>query len=274
MESKSTTDQTCPNCQSELTADKNFSPWCADCEWNLTFSEPAEPRNLFESFYLSISRKHGEALFDSLVKADPKRLRPAITFSKLTAFALAALVHSLTIFLIVFGLSLLFFGWPNFLAVGGGIVCLMTSWLTRPRFAAFPKNAISRKDFPVLYDLTDSIAAALGTKSVDAIVIDGHFNAAFGQVGWKGKKILYIGLPLWKILSEREKIALIAHELSHGINGDPLRGIFIRTAVDSLIVWHGLLKPDQLWNSENALIGLLLIPFNVLLLFLSFVSWL
>lgn len=253
--------------------DKGFTPWCEKCEWNLNASESEKPRNLFEVLYLSISRKHGESLFNSLVKANPERLRPTITFSKFIAFSIATFVHFLTVLFAIFGIILLFIGWTNLFAIFAGIICLLIAWVTRPKFVGFPKKTVLRQDFPILYEFVDSIAKSLGTKSVDGIVINGEFNAAFGQIGITNKKILYIGLPLWMILSTQEKIALISHELSHGINGDPIRGIFIGTAINSLIEWHKLLKPDRLWEPENGLLGILILPLNISMLFLSQIAW-
>jgi Zn-dependent protease with chaperone function len=274
LEDKTATNQICPNCGSELTADKGFRPWCENCEWNLTFSETAKPRNLFEAFYSSISRKHGESLFNSLVKSNPERLRPTFTFSKFAAFAIAIFVHLSTFFLAILGIALLFIGRTNFFAILGAVICVLIAWVTRPRFAGFPKNTVSRQDFPVLYELVDSVAKSLGAKCVDGIVINGDFNAAFGQVGLANKKILYIGLSLWTILSKQEKIALISHELSHGINGDPIRGVFVVTAIKSLIIWHSLLKPNKFWEPENGFLGILIFPLNISLHFLSYIPWL
>ncbi|MFN3629436.1 MAG: M48 family metalloprotease [Casimicrobiaceae bacterium] len=41
--------------------------------------------------------------------------------------------------------------------------------------------------------------------------------------------------PLMAILSPEERIAVMAHELSHGANGDPLRGTFLSGAVNTLV---------------------------------------
>ncbi len=263
----------CPNCENELVINEGFSAWCEKCEWNLELAESAQSVNLFERLYLSISRKHGESLFKSLVKADPERLRPTMSFSKFTAFFIAAFVHFLTLLFLFLGVWLFIFGWTSFFLIFIAIICLLIAWVIRPRFNPFPKNAISREDFPALYDFADSIAESLGAKNVDAIVINDEFNAAFGQVGLKNKKILYIGLPLWTILSAEEKTALISHELSHGINGDPMRGFFIGTAINSLIEWFIILRPDRIWEPENGLLGILMFPLNIFLLILSQIVW-
>ncbi len=57
-----------------------------------------------------------------------------------------------------------------------------------------------------------------------------------------------LGLPLLAILDNQEKIALIAHELAHDVNGDPARTFFIGAAVGALIEWHQLLLPESIPN--------------------------
>lgn len=262
----------CPVCHATIPVDPNYVSWCDRCEWNLQPQEPAPPRNVFEASYASIGRRASKNLFDRMVRTTS--LRPTLTFSKVLAFLVAAVVHGLTLLFAGLSIFLLVRGWPNFMAIIGGLFCGGLAWALRPRFPRAPREIMPRDQFPTLYKLVDNIAQALRTASVDGIVIDEDFNAAFGQVGWRQKKILFLGLPLLSILDHREKTALIGHELAHGTNGDPLRGFFIRTAVNSLVEWHRILHPDEIWDSTAGIEGLLMIPINVALIGVSYIPWL
>jgi heat shock protein HtpX len=143
-----------------------------------------------------------------------------------------------------------------------------------------PGNVTPRDRLPTLYQAVDHVAQALGASTVDAVVIDWRFNASFRQVGWRRRKVLTLGLPLLAILNGEERVALIAHELAHAVNGDPNRSFFTGTAVTSLIEWYRLLRPYRIWNfrshgsSAGALADMGAVVGNLLSLCLSGVAWL
>jgi heat shock protein HtpX len=126
--------------------------------------------------------------------------------------------------------------------------------------------------------MADRIARTLGAPPVDAIVVDWEFNAAYGQVGWRRKRILWIGMPLFWILESQERVALIAHELAHGVNGDPLRGFFVGSAVRTLVEWHNMLQPGNIHYGGGGFTGFVLVlasPFIRLAMFLlAGIPWL
>jgi Zn-dependent protease with chaperone function len=82
-----------------------------------------------------------------------------------------------------------------------------------------PKEIIKRKYFPALHALVDSITRASGSKDIYGIVLGGRFNAAYTEIGIRRRKVIYLGVPLFYILND-EEVALISHEIAHGINGD------------------------------------------------------
>jgi Zn-dependent protease with chaperone function len=260
----------CPKCQAVIPVVPMYTTWCDQCGWNLQPYAPEAPRTVFESMYVSIGKKHGQTLFDKMVKAEA--LKPTLTLSKVLAVSLAIVVHGLTLIFAVLGVMLLLGGWPNPFALFIGLVCIGAAWVLFPRFSR-PRGTIAARDkFPTLYQIVDDIAQALGTSRVAGIVIYWGFNAAFSQVGWQRKKILYLGLPLFSSLDGQEKVALLAHELAHGVNGDPNRSFFVDTAIDSLATWYGFLRPDGL--IDHGPYGILTIPLNVFLLVLSGIVWL
>ncbi|HSB69216.1 MAG TPA: M48 family metallopeptidase [Candidatus Methylomirabilis sp.] len=104
-------------------------------------------------------------------------------------------------------------------------------------------------------------------------VINEDFNAAFGRVGWRQREVLYMGLPLWAILENEERVALIAHELAHGVNGDPVRGFFVGSAAAALARWYTLFRPDRIWDESKGIAGLPAVPFNIAMLMLANLAW-
>src|SRR5207247_2018650 len=106
-----------------------------------------------------------------------------------------------------------------------------------------PKGGLARAEAPRLYALVDRIAEALETKRVDAIFINRQFNASWSVVGIRRRSVLRLGLPLLSALTPQERVALIAHELGHGRNGDARRGFVVGSAVNGLEQLYVVLAP-------------------------------
>jgi heat shock protein HtpX len=234
--------------------------------------EPEPPKDIFESLYAAAGRRLGKGLLDEMLQA--KSLKPRWTLSKVLAFALAALVNALTLALVVVGVWLGAAGWPNVFALFGALLCLLIAWLLRPRFPKLRVTVASRDEFPVLYKITDEMAKYLGESGAQDIVVGEGFYAAFTQVGWQRRKVMYLGLPLLAILDAQEKVALIAHELAHGVNGDPNRSLVIGAATSALGEWYGILYPDFSGWRLLGVEAIFLIPINVLRAALAGLAWL
>src|SRR5436189_272087 len=93
-------------------------------------------------------------------------------------------------------------------------------------------QAYCRRENQALFKLVDSIAQALHARPIDYITIHTDFNAGFQKVGWRQKTVLSLGYPLWIALTDKERVALIAHELAHDVNGDSTRSRIIGTACE------------------------------------------
>src|SRR5262249_14719152 len=150
-------------------------------------------------------RRSGQALYNEVVKADA--IKPRLTLSKALVFVIAALVHLITLAFFVVGLGVIIGGWPKPLLILGGAVCLVVAAGLRPRLPKPHGAILPREDAPTLYQVADGVAQVLGATPIDAIVIDGNFNAAFGTFGWRQKSVLYLGLPLISILECQELVA-------------------------------------------------------------------
>ncbi|HEU4321961.1 MAG TPA: M48 family metalloprotease [Roseiflexaceae bacterium] len=243
--------QVCPQCQAPIPANPDFVSWCDQCNWNLKLDHVPQPKSAIEAFYLKLSQRLSRELFEGMA-ADPVTMpRPAA--STVLALGVAALVQLGTVLLTVLGLVLLAQDWPNLVLITIGLLCLGIAWLIRPQLGKLPSDIAPPQDFPTLYAITNRIAAHLGAAPIRAIVVDRNFNASFQQVGLRRQPVITVGLPLFAILSPQEQVAILAHEVAHGVNGDPLRGGFIGTAVGTLMRWNALLRPDgELpWSSDG-----------------------
>ena len=72
----------------------------------------------------------------------------------------------------------------------------------------------------------------------------------------------------WAILDDRERVALVAHELAHGANDDVNLNFFTSSALNTLIAWYGIFAPKLILTGSHAgettadpiLLGLASIP--------------
>jgi Zn-dependent protease with chaperone function len=236
--------QACPECGVELPVLTGYVTWCHDCGWNLRAPERPKPSGRFEALYQRVGERLGNRLVERLLEED--RLAPRWTPSRVGAFLIAGIVHlvaaALLVLTIVIGIASVRQPFGLILVVPlAGI-----TWLVRPRLGKKPKNGVVPKsEAPSLYALCDEIATALGTRPVDAIVIDHHFNASWAVRGIRRTRTLTLGLPLLAVLPPQVRVALIAHELAHGRNGDARRGLFVGGAVNSLAEVYYLLAPTR-----------------------------
>lgn len=267
----------CPNCQNKIPVNKEFVSWCEACNWNLKPHQPAPARNIFELNYSRLSKKLSAKLYNDMLKSKADLTQRSASLSRFLVLALATSVHLLNIVLVLFGGFIIWITWPSALAIVLGLVFILTGWFIRPRPSKINQDGVvTRDNYPELYSLVDQVAAVMQTSSVDFIKVNEEFNAAISEHGWRKKerkKVLYIGLPLFNILTEQEKVALIAHELGHCISGDPARGFYTRSALSTLIELYQMLRPEKMRSYNTSIFeGLVMIAnffSNLLLRFLN-----
>jgi len=79
----------------------------------------------------------------------------------------------------------------------------------------------------------------------DIVALDDTVNAYWSVVTLRRRRVLAIGLPLLVVLEPSERVALIAHEVAHGRNGDVRRGLFVSSALNTLAEVYRLLVPGE-----------------------------
>ena len=235
----------CPECGAEIRHDERFTPWCAACEWNVDpYSEDDEQTTRMDRYRRVLARRYGERLLREVTNG--ASLRPHRDASSILAQMLAAVINAST--LVMVGLAV----WCLLSRLGAtlivvGILLLAIAFVMRPRFGRLPKHTLllRREDAPELFAMVDEVAAAVGTRAIDRVAIDGSLNASVSMFGLRGRRLLTIGLPLWEILFPDERVAVLGHELGHYANGDPRHGTILGTAIDSLLLWYYLLAPSR-----------------------------
>ena len=131
-------------------------------------------------------------------------------------------------------------------------LCWLFVWLGRPRFQAGPEQMITAQQAPELYRLLTELAAAMHAPVPQRVRLDGQVNASVRHEGWSPRFTLTLGLPLMFALSPQERLGLIAHELAHGVNGDPLRGRWIGAALQVLHTLRFAFYPDH-WRGPDVM---------------------
>ncbi len=80
---------------------------------------------------------------------------------------------------------------------------------------------LARVDAPLLFTTIDNVGRRLGVKPPGQIRLT--YLPCCGVVAWGRSRALIIGLPLFRVLTQGELRAVVAHELAHLARGDATR---------------------------------------------------
>ncbi|MEV0202767.1 M48 family metallopeptidase [Nonomuraea sp. NPDC050691] len=226
----------CPQCSADIVRDDRYALWCPSCEWNLTGELPGR-------------RSLGAVLADRLTAGQHAHvLRRGATLeggglSRAAAMLLAALIHLVTAGCVVAAVAVVV-AVPNIVGLLSAVLLLGVAWLMRPRLGRLPadRHLLGRGRAPRLFGLLDRIGAEVGAPPVDVVFVSAEHNAAYGRIGLRGRRTLILGAPLWAVLGRQEKVALLAHELSHSSNGDVRQGRLTGTAIRALAEVHAVVR--------------------------------
>ncbi len=102
-------------------------------------------------------------------------------------------------------------------ALVSGVIMLRTPFSAAPDH---PEDGVPlrRDDAPGLFEELDRLRAALASPPLDAVYLDGEFNAAIRQhrtLGGRTRNVLWLGQPLLEMLSPAACRAILAHETAH-----------------------------------------------------------
>jgi Zn-dependent protease with chaperone function len=233
----------CPKCSADIEVTEGYIQWCEHCLWNLKpYEEQTEKDNIINRIYKSMGRRFSKQLYHSMLKRNS--VKPTITIAKILAITLSCIVLIVPIICIAIAAYLIASAGLTVVSVLLSLFLIGMAIAALPSRTKMPKDILKRSEFPALYGLLDKITESSKTEAVYGIVISKEFNAAYTEVGLKQRKIVYIGLPLFYILKPEERVALLSHEIAHGLNGDISRGFITSTALHTLITWHEIISPD------------------------------
>ncbi|MEU8762881.1 M48 family metallopeptidase [Streptomyces sp. NPDC048659] len=240
----------CPRCHERMPVDPRFVVWCSACGWNADPSG-AEPigGSRIERARRRMAHRYGEELFAELAHGTSGAVRNGLGAAGVQAVAVSALVHGLTVVLVVLGLWLLIAGWGEGLQPVFAVILFGFAALLRPRFGRLRRKGddepvLERRDAPELFALLDEVAGAVGTTGVDVVVVGPEANASVSTYGVRQRRALRLGMSLWAILEPQERVALLGHEFGHYAHGDTRRSLWVGGALRSLDTWRYLLAPN------------------------------
>jgi Zn-dependent protease with chaperone function len=232
----------CPQCGSYAPQEDGLRRWCERCNWNVA-ADIAVDDNLYTRSYRRLGERRGSKVLATLIATPAKRLRPRRTLATVSATAIAVFIHLVSLGIFAAGIVLAFTGYPDPPSLIAAACCIGMAWLLLPRPMPMPKKTEAPGAFPAFRALVNDIAANLGGVPIAHIVIDEEFNASYAVAGWRRRPVLHLGLPLWIALAPQERVAVIAHEVAHGVNRDSSRGFLIGSALNALGEWIELLRP-------------------------------
>lgn len=142
--------------------------------------------------------------------------------SGLAAVALAAAaLHQLVLLVPVAVITLVPVALLNnrFFWIVGGIAFVFLAWLVQPSAPARMRT-LSREQAPRLYAHVDAMTDAIGAPRLHAIALDAQLNAGAleehrGVSLRPTRRVLFLGLPMLRLLDTAAAEAVIAHELGH-----------------------------------------------------------
>ncbi|MER5637159.1 M48 family metallopeptidase [Kitasatospora sp. NPDC002227] len=251
----------CPSCGTDLPDSGNHVSWCPACEWNLSPAPiEATPHRTRRQQRKAARAERREEARKKAVRARVEQLYDALAADPagrggsagLAALTLATLIHLASLVAFAGCAALLALGTLPLRAVGLlGLAVLAVG--TRPSLGRAPERGtvLARDKAPALYGLADRVAQVLGAQPVHLIRTNGRFNASFGRVGLRRRSVLTIGIPLWQALTPQQRVALLAHELGHSVNGDTRRGLWLGSALATLDSWYRILRPARVRRAST-----------------------
>ncbi|MEU4113818.1 M48 family metalloprotease [Kitasatospora sp. NPDC028055] len=229
----------CPRCRAALTDDPRFLAWCPACDWNLAPGADTAPAPTRRE---RAAADRTDRLFQEQATGGAT---PTARRDWLLASAAAGVIHLVTVGTFALALWLLIAGTVVQRCIGA--VVLVIAVALRPRLGRVPKDetVLDRAGAPALYGLADRVAAEVGARPVDVIQVTDEFNASYGLVGLRRRSVLRIGLQLWEVLDDRQRVALLGHEFGHHVNGDRRRSFWLYSAISALRAWYQMTRPGH-----------------------------
>jgi heat shock protein HtpX len=122
--------------------------------------------------------------------------------------------------------------WVTLTGVVLGLTILVAIFPRRQRFEPHGVR-VRADDQPRLLAVIEEEAKAIGARAPDEVYATLEANASVMQVG-RRRRVMFVGVPLLHILSERGMRGVIAHEFGHYAGGDTRLGPWIYRTYDGV----------------------------------------
>jgi hypothetical protein len=109
----------------------------------------------------------------------------------------------------------------NLFEVAGGLVLLAIAVVSRPRSANSFEIVAKRtaKDAPRLFEAVEATRRAVGGPRVHEVWWGTGTTATTLVHGWRRRRVVAVGAPLWVALGPQARVALLAHQIDHFRSG-------------------------------------------------------
>ena len=139
-----------------------------------------------------------------------------------------------------------------------GVLLLGAAAVLAPRFGRIGASdeRLTREEAPALHTFVDRVAAAVGAPAPHVIVVGSEFGAHSGSVGLRRQRVLWLGLALFGALPPQQRVALLANQLGHFVNGDVRRLGLTQPALTTLGKLSGVFAaPTGGWTMRDPMTG-------------------
>lgn len=155
----------------------------------------------------------------------------------IAAVLVSLAVHALTVMFIVLGVSIVYRS-PGFLLawlVGGLLVAIGALLFPRPHRLPADAEVLARSSAPEMYGAARRVAEAVGARPPAAVAVrDLEVASEYVEVGWRRRPVLVVGLPLWLVLSARQRVVLLARTYTSKKD----HGLLVSGALWTLAQWR------------------------------------
>lgn len=135
-------------------------------------------------------------------------------------------------------------GWFAYTGIILGWLVVLTT-LTGPDRLPPDVRLLAEAEQPWAHRLVRDLAGAVGVRPPRLIGVSTELNDYALSVGLRRRRVLVIGLPLWTLQDEDERLAALAHELGHFRARDTARGWLTSLARDVLVRGYTLVHPGR-----------------------------
>ncbi|WP_393062685.1 M48 family metallopeptidase [Streptomyces sp. LN549] len=150
-----------------------------------------------------------------------------------------------TAWLVIVGLRLTVLGFRTFFQPVIGLLLLGLAFALRPRLGRLDPDAptLREADAPAFFELLHRTADSAGVRRIEAIQFTADFSVSVIPYGFRRKRCLVLGLPLWASYPPQQRIAAMAQALGRSAPRNVRYGVVVGVTLGSLTAGVQALQP-------------------------------